>query len=124
VGIADIAPGRSGASVSRSGKACRRSRLSRRPRHDQGHTVTVRPQVDGQLTKVLFREGQDVQRGYVLAEIGPRTYQAQLDQATARARHNNLRQKWAAPWGAVSATFERKLASIVISSCCEFRLLE
>ncbi len=48
------------------------------------NTVTVRPQVDGQLTQVAFREGQDVQKGYVLAEIDPRTYQAQLDIALAK----------------------------------------
>jgi multidrug efflux system membrane fusion protein len=48
------------------------------------NTVTVRPQVDGKLTKVLFREGQDVERGYVLAEIDPTTYQALFDQAKAK----------------------------------------
>jgi len=44
----------------------------------------VRPQVDGKLIKVGFKEGQDVERGFVLAEIDPTTYQAQLDQATAK----------------------------------------
>src|SRR3954467_5910653 len=48
------------------------------------NTVTVRPQVGGQIVKIGFREGQDVQRGFVLAEIDPRTYQAQLDQAVAK----------------------------------------
>jgi membrane fusion protein, multidrug efflux system len=48
------------------------------------NTVTVRPQVDGKLIKLSFKEGQDVTRGDVLAEIDPVTYQAQLDQAKAR----------------------------------------
>jgi multidrug efflux system membrane fusion protein len=48
------------------------------------NTVTVRPQVDGKLIKILFTEGQDVERGYVLAEIDPTTYQAQYDQAVAK----------------------------------------
>jgi multidrug efflux system membrane fusion protein len=48
------------------------------------NTVTVRPQVDGKLIKVSFKEGQDVERGFVLAEIDPTTYQAQLDQANAK----------------------------------------
>jgi membrane fusion protein, multidrug efflux system len=43
--------------------------------------VTVRPQVDGRLDKVLFTEGQAVHKGDVLAQIDPRPFAAQLHQA-------------------------------------------
>ena len=48
------------------------------------NTVTVRPQVDGKILSIKFREGQEVKRGDVLALIDPATYQAQLDQAKAK----------------------------------------
>jgi multidrug efflux system membrane fusion protein len=48
------------------------------------NTVTVRPQVDGRIVRIAFREGQDVKVGDLLAEIDPATYQAALDQAIAR----------------------------------------
>jgi multidrug efflux system membrane fusion protein len=46
--------------------------------------VTVRPQIDGKIISVDFKEGQDVKRGDVLAKIDPVTYQAQLDQTKAK----------------------------------------
>ncbi|HKT41293.1 MAG TPA: biotin/lipoyl-binding protein, partial [Rhodanobacteraceae bacterium] len=48
------------------------------------NTVNVQPQVGGQLLKLDFTEGGPVTKGQVLAEIDPRTLQAQLDQATAK----------------------------------------
>ncbi len=48
------------------------------------NAVTVRTQVDGQLVRVLFSEGQEVHAGDVLAQIDPRSYQAGLDQALAK----------------------------------------
>jgi multidrug efflux system membrane fusion protein len=46
--------------------------------------VTVRAQVDGKLIAVNFKEGQDVEEGFVLADIDPTIYRAQLDQAIAK----------------------------------------
>lgn len=48
------------------------------------NTVTVRPQADGRLLKVHFREGQQVDKGALIAEIDPTPYKAALDQVTAR----------------------------------------
>lgn len=44
-------------------------------------TITVNSRVDGMLTNVLYREGQMVKKGDLLAEIDPRPYEAQLTQA-------------------------------------------
>jgi multidrug efflux system membrane fusion protein len=46
--------------------------------------VTVRTQVSGTLIRIAFREGQDVKKGDVLAEIDPTIYKAQLDQQMAK----------------------------------------
>ena len=48
------------------------------------NTVNIRPMVDGPLTEIRFREGQDVRAGDVLARIDARTYQAAYDQAVAK----------------------------------------
>jgi multidrug efflux system membrane fusion protein len=47
------------------------------------NTVSVRSRVDGEITQVLFQEGQDVKIGDPLAVIDPRPFAAQLHQAEA-----------------------------------------
>jgi membrane fusion protein, multidrug efflux system len=44
-------------------------------------TVTVRPQVSGQIIRFDFQEGQMVKAGDPLAEIDPRSFEASLNQA-------------------------------------------
>ncbi len=47
-------------------------------------TVTVLPELSGYLTEVGYREGQDVAKGHFLAQIDPRPYQIDLQQAQAQ----------------------------------------
>jgi membrane fusion protein, multidrug efflux system len=54
-------------------------------------TVGIRPQVDGKLEQVLFKEGDLVRKGDVLAKIDPRLYQAALDQAKAQKKQDEAR---------------------------------
>jgi len=48
------------------------------------YTVTVKSRVDGELVRVLYREGDIVNRGDLLVEIDPRPYEVQLAQAQAQ----------------------------------------
>ena len=47
------------------------------------NNVLIRSQITGQLVKIGFHQGQLVKNGDVLAQIDPRPYQAELDQAIA-----------------------------------------
>ncbi len=46
-------------------------------------TVSVKTMVAGQITRVAFREGDDVRRGQLLFEIDPRSYDAAIHTAEA-----------------------------------------
>lgn len=48
------------------------------------HSVVIRPQIDGILTRLLVKEGQQVSKGDLLATIDDRSIRASLDQARAQ----------------------------------------
>lgn len=52
------------------------------------YAVQLRPRVDGTLTQVPVKEGQDVKQGDLLAVIDPRPYQAVLDAAIAKKQQD------------------------------------
>ncbi|MBA1201906.1 efflux RND transporter periplasmic adaptor subunit [Pseudomonas capeferrum] len=60
------------------------------------HSVEVRPQVDGILTKVLVKEGQWVGRGDLLATLDDRSIRASLDQARAQLGQSQAQLQGAA----------------------------
>jgi len=53
------------------------------------NTAVVRSQVDGVLKSLRFTEGQQVQAGQLLAEIDPRAFEAQLNQALGQLARDN-----------------------------------
>jgi RND family efflux transporter MFP subunit len=57
------------------------------------HNVTLRPQVSGIVTEVLFEEGQNVKRGQLLARIDDRTILANLRQSEAEKARNEAQLK-------------------------------
>lgn len=64
-------------------------------------TVRVRPQVSGVLTQVLFREGQTVRKGQLLATIDPRPFEMSVQQAVGQ------RMRDEAQLAAAKVTLER-----------------
>jgi membrane fusion protein, multidrug efflux system len=51
--------------------------------------IAVKAQIGGELTKVLFREGDDIRKGQQLFEIDPRPYRQAMDQAQAAIEKDN-----------------------------------
>jgi multidrug efflux system membrane fusion protein len=56
-------------------------------------TVTVKPQVDGPLMSVAYREGRNVRRGELLAEIDPRPFRIRWAQAKATVARDRAQLK-------------------------------
>jgi multidrug efflux system membrane fusion protein len=58
-------------------------------------TIQVKSQIGGLLTKVHFREGQDVSKGQLLFTIDPRPYEAQIKQAESNLARDSAQLEYA-----------------------------
>ncbi|MBI4863048.1 MAG: efflux RND transporter periplasmic adaptor subunit [Candidatus Riflebacteria bacterium] len=59
------------------------------------HTVDIRPQVKGYLTRIMFKDGDVVRGGDLLIEIDPRPYKAEVEQARAQLASSEAQLKLA-----------------------------
>jgi len=59
------------------------------------NTVTVRSRVDGELKKLSFKEGQDVQAGQLLAQIDPDPFRTQVAQLEAKKAQDEAQLSFA-----------------------------
>ena len=59
------------------------------------NTVTVHSRVEGELMRVAFQEGQQIEKGQLLAEIDPTPYKIRLAQMEAQLRQNEAQLKTA-----------------------------
>lgn len=57
---------------------------------EASESVAIRTQISGELTRVAFREGQDVQKGALLFQLDSRPYQAALRKAEANLTRNRV----------------------------------
>lgn len=57
------------------------------------NSVTVRSRIDGELVRVLFKEGDTVREGTLLAEIDPRPFEVALAQAEGLAQQHDVELK-------------------------------
>jgi membrane fusion protein, multidrug efflux system len=51
-------------------------------------TVQIRSQVNGQIQKIFFKEGEDVRQGQLLFQLDKRPFQADLDKAVGQLKHD------------------------------------
>ena len=51
-------------------------------------TVQIRSQVNGQIQKIFFKEGEDVREGQLLFQLDKRPFQADLEKAIGQMKHD------------------------------------
>jgi multidrug efflux system membrane fusion protein len=57
---------------------------------EASESVTIKTQISGEITRVSFREGQEVQKGALLFQLDPRIYLAAVKKAEASLARNKV----------------------------------